>query len=68
MSRSRPAGAAELTGSPLRPEGDRGTTFVQSLERGLAVIRTFEHGAESTPSEVAAAMGVAASRAEAAVS
>ncbi len=58
MSRSRPAGAAELTSSPLRPEGDRGTTFVQSLERGLAVIRTFEHGAESTPSEVAAATGL----------
>ena len=58
MSRSRPAGAAELTGSTLRPEGDRGTTFVQSLERGLAVIRTFEHGAESTPSEVAAATGL----------
>ncbi len=57
MPRSRSAGAAaELTGTPRG--GNRGTTFVQSLERGLAVIRTFEHGATSTPSEVANATGL----------
>ena len=53
----RPA-PAELTSAARRPDGDRGTTFVQSLERGLAVIRTFEHGSASTPSEVAAATGL----------
>jgi IclR family pca regulon transcriptional regulator len=58
VPRSRSAGAAELTDAPRRPEGDRGTTFVQSLERGLAVIRTFEHGSTSTPSEVASATGL----------
>jgi IclR family pca regulon transcriptional regulator len=43
---------------------DRSTTFVQSLERGLAVIRTFERHAAATPSEVAAETGLtrAASR------
>ena len=58
MPRSRSAGAAELTSAARRLDGDRGTTFVQSLERGLAVIRTFEHGSASTPSEVAAATGL----------
>jgi IclR family transcriptional regulator, pca regulon regulatory protein len=38
--------------------GDRGTTFVQSLERGLAVIRTFDRGRVGRPSEVAAATGL----------
>jgi IclR family pca regulon transcriptional regulator len=37
---------------------NRGTTFVQSLERGLAVIRTFDHGKARTPSEVAAETGL----------
>ena len=37
---------------------DRGTTFVQSLERGLAVIRTFDRGRVGRPSEVAAATGL----------
>ena len=55
--------AARLTGQPvgiaLRSADDRGTTFVQSLERGLAVIRTFDRQAPaSTPSEVAAATGL----------
>ena len=58
MPRSRSAGAAELTSAARRLDDDRGTTFVQSLERGLAVIRTFEHGSASTPSEVAAATGL----------
>ncbi len=58
MSRSGSAGAAELTDPPRRSESDRGTTFVQSLERGLAVIRTFEHGSACTPSEVASATGL----------
>jgi len=58
VPRSGSAGAAGLTGAARRPDGDRGTTFVQSLERGLAVIRTFEHGSASTPSEVAAATGL----------
>jgi IclR family transcriptional regulator, pca regulon regulatory protein len=58
VPRSRSAGAAELTSAARRLDGDRGTTFVQSLERGLAVIRTFEHGSASTPSEVAAATGL----------
>jgi len=39
-------------------EGHRGTTFVQSLERGLAVIRTFDRGRVGRPSEVAAATGL----------
>jgi len=58
VPRSRSAGVAGLTGATRRPDGDRGTTFVQSLERGLAVIRAFEHGSASTPSEVAAATGL----------
>jgi IclR family transcriptional regulator, pca regulon regulatory protein len=58
VPRSRSAGAAELTSAARRLDDDRGTTFVQSLERGLAVIRTFEHGSASTPSEVAAATGL----------
>ena len=45
-------------GSTLRSVGDRGTTFVQSLERGLAVIRTFDRETPATPSEVAAATGL----------
>jgi IclR family pca regulon transcriptional regulator len=53
---------ARLTGQPvgitLRSAGDRGTTFVQSLERGLAVIRTFDRQTPATPSEVAAATGL----------
>jgi IclR family pca regulon transcriptional regulator len=44
--------------TPLRKAGDRGTTFVQSLERGLAVIRTFDRSSALTPSEVAAATGL----------
>ena len=58
VPRSGPAGAAELTSEPRRPEGGRGSTFVQSLDRGLAVIRTFERGSAATPSEVAAATGL----------
>jgi IclR family transcriptional regulator, pca regulon regulatory protein len=37
---------------------DRGTTFVQSLERGLAVLRTFDRGSVLSPSEVAVAAGL----------
>ena len=37
---------------------DRGSDFVQSLERGLAVIRAFDGSASLTLSEVAAASGL----------
>ena len=37
---------------------ERGTDFVQSLERGLAVIRAFDGSASLTLSEVATASGL----------
>src|SRR5262249_27372218 len=55
-------------GTPLRPPrptpspeerpAERGGDFVQSLERGLAVIRTFDGTSSQTLSEVAVASGL----------
>ncbi len=53
---SPPAGRSDARSAARA--GDRGATFVQSLERGLAVIRTLEPGRARTPSEVAAATGL----------
>ena len=44
--------------SNQEPRADRGSDFVQSLERGLAVIRAFDGSASLTLSEVATASGL----------
>ena len=60
MPRRRAAGATTLSAVdvPSRAGGGRGAAFVQSLERGLAVVRTFQRSTVATPSEVAAATGL----------
>ena len=44
--------------SNQEPRADRGSDFVQSLERGLAVIRAFDGNTSLTLSEVATASGL----------
>src|SRR5262249_12586703 len=71
LLRTAAASARELAadaGTPLRPPpptpspeerpAERGGDFVQSLERGLAVIRTFDGTSSQTLSEVAVASGL----------